>query len=98
MTTQNTISDEIIELIEKELPSWFTRRMAADKLNGLFSYGTLCNYGHRGFGPPVHYMGGKACYVKESFIQWLRDYYSGLAVDYDGFTRRLHNTKRKEKV
>ncbi len=99
MTTNNkqtVISLEIIELLEKELPSWFTRRMAVDKLNGIFSYSTLTNYEYRKVGPPVHYMGGRACYVKESFIDWLKTYLGGMHVEFDGFSRRIRRNKSTE--
>lgn len=83
------VSEEILELLEKELPSFFPRTRAVKALNGIFTYQTLSNYESRKIGPPVHYMGRVACYTKESFIEWLRNYFGGMSVNLDGFGRRL---------
>lgn len=97
MTTykRKTISPEIIELLERELPSWFTRKTAVEKLNGVFSYSTLTNYEYRKIGPPIHYMGVNACYMKDTFIQWLKDYFGGMSVEFDGFSRRVRRNKKE---
>ncbi len=95
MTSDKTsvLSQEILTLLEKELPSWFTRQMAVEKLNGIFSHSTLTNYEYRKIGPPVHYMGGKACYVKETFLAWLKSYLGNMTVEYEGFSRRVRKPK-----
>lgn len=98
MTTNKhtAISPGIIELLEKELPSWFTRKMAVEKLNGVFSYSTLTNYEYRKIGPPVHYMGANACYMKDTFIQWLKNYLGGMDVTFEGFSRRVRRNKKED--
>lgn len=93
---KTTVSLEIIEMLERELPNWFTRKMAVQKLNGLLSYSALANYEYRKIGPPIHYMGVNACYMKDTFIQWLKDYLGGMTVTYDGFSRRVRRNKKED--
>lgn len=72
------ISDEIINLMERELPSYFPRKEIDKLTHGLMKAVTLSNLEAAKIGPPVHYMGRKACYVRTEFIEWLKQYYGGM--------------------
>lgn len=89
-------SEKILALVEKELPSWFTRTQAVKLMHGLFSSSTLANYQSQRIGPPVHYMGRVACYDKESFLKWLKEYFSSMEVDVEGFSRRVRRVSKEE--
>lgn len=95
---KDVVSHDILQLLEDELPSWFTRKMAVEKLNGIFSNSTLTNYEYRKIGPPVHYMGRHACYMKESFMEWLRNHFDNLVVEQRGFRRYVRRRKKGEVV
>ncbi len=60
----------------KNLPPFFTRREIVKYLGGLFSAKTLSNIDSANNGAPKQLMGKKVVYEKDSFIQWLRNYFS----------------------
>ena len=69
-------SKEIVELMEQELPTYFTRTDVERLTHGLFKKGSMANLEAAKLGPKVHYMGRKACYVKSEFIEWVKEYTS----------------------
>ena len=83
------ISSTIMEILREELPPFFTRDEAAEKLNGIFTKETLANYAHTGKGPKLHTMGRRVFYVREEFLDWLESYLGGMYVEFDGFSRRV---------
>lgn len=90
MSQQTAVSETILELLEAELPSFFDRTTAVEKCNGLFTKGTLAQLEHTKLGPPTHSMGRKVFYAKHEFIAWLREYYGGMDVRFNGFSRTIH--------
>ena len=81
------VSDEIIALMEQELPSYFPRNKIGDLTHGLIKAVTLANLETIKAGPPIHYMGRKACYVRSEFIEWLKQYYGGMYDTTENFAR-----------
>lgn len=86
---QETLSPAILKLYADALPDFFTRAQAAELSNGILSRDTLAYLEHSRSGPPIHYVGRKACYVKEEFIAWMENYYGGMHVKFTGFGRQL---------
>lgn len=89
MSQQTAVSETIISILEAELPSFFDRATAVEKCNGLFTRGTLAQLEHVKLGPPTHGMGRKVFYAKDEFIAWLREYYGGMDVQFNGFVRTV---------
>ena len=71
---QNEVgSSQFFDVIEKELPSVFTRQHAAKVLGGIVSPKTLANLDSLNQGPSVRVrVGSKVGYEKESFMRWLK--------------------------
>lgn len=90
------ISEAIMQILEKELPSFFSREVAAKHLNGIFTKETLSNFEQTKNGPPVHYMGRRVFYVKTEFMSWLYQYFGGMDVEYHGFGRRVRIRENAE--
>jgi hypothetical protein len=66
-------TDSIIESLRADLPTVFTRAKAEELLGGIISAGSLANADSAGEGPEgLFYMGRKAAYRKEAFLEWLR--------------------------
>lgn len=66
-------TDSIIESLRADLPAVFTRAKAEELLGGIISAGSLANADSAGEGPEgLFYMGRKAAYRKEAFLEWLR--------------------------
>ena len=80
-------SEEILALMEQELPSYFTRGDIEELTHGLFKKTTMANFEAAKTGPKVHYLGRKACYIKSEFIQWLREYASTVGNAYENLSR-----------
>jgi hypothetical protein len=65
-----------VERISESLPPIFTRSVAVSNLGGLLGAKTLANIDNRGQGPTSKIrMGKKVLYERESFIEWLKQYY-----------------------
>lgn len=87
-------SEELLDLIEKELPTYFTREEASAATRGLLSKQTLAHYEHIGIGPKTHYLGRRVYYIRSQFMEWMRNYYGGMNVVTKGFVRTVRRGKR----
>lgn len=73
--------DKLAELMEQELPSYFPRSEADKFTHGLIKSATLANLEKAKCGPPIVYVGKKACYLKDEFVKWIREYYGNMTLD-----------------
>lgn len=89
-------SQAVLEAIEKNLPEFFPRAAVTKLTNGLLSSKTLTNMNHHKKGPVVHYMGRKAVYMRNEFMEWLTEYYGGMNVYHDGTCLRVHSCAEAE--
>jgi hypothetical protein len=65
-----------VEKISESLPPIFTRSVAVSNLGGLLGAKTLANIDNKGKGPTSKIrMGKKVLYERDSFIEWLKQYY-----------------------
>ena len=65
-----------VEKISESLPPIFTRSVAVSNLGGLLGAKTLANIDNKGKGPSSKIrMGKKVLYERDSFIDWLKQYY-----------------------
>lgn len=62
----------LIEALEKELPTSFTRPIVAKHLKGVLSVGHLANLDSQKLGPPSGRLGRCVVYERTSFLVWLR--------------------------
>ena len=85
------ISEEILAVMEQELPTYFPRAELDKLTHGLLMGRTMHDLNSKGRGPKVHYMGRKACYMRNEFIDWLREYYGGMS-DYASNVTRTDGT------
>lgn len=61
-----------LDQLSMELPVFFTRKQACEKLGGLLSPRTLANLDSMGLGCPEKKMiGGKIVYPRIEFLKWL---------------------------
>jgi len=68
---------EIIKKLKAELPPLFGREAVPKLIPGVFSHQTLSNLFSQKKGPPTIKIGRKACYERDSFLQWLQTHLSG---------------------
>lgn len=85
----NAASEEILDLLEKELPAFFTRDVLVEKSHGIFTKQTLEYFSRLPNGTKTHYMGRKSVYIKDEFMSWLRNYYGGMYVKCKGRYRTI---------
>ena len=65
------VTVEIVKKLEAELPPLFAREVVPKLIPGIFSSQTLSNLTSQKKDPPTIKVGRKACYERESFLQWL---------------------------
>jgi hypothetical protein len=71
------VAVDVIRKLQKELPPVFSRQAVPDLIPGIFSTQTLSNLSSQKKGPPIIKVGRKACYERDSFLQWLETRLSG---------------------
>lgn len=89
-------SQVVLDAIAKGLPEFFPRAAVTKLTNGLLSSKTLTNLNHHKQGPTPHYVGRKAVYMRDEFMEWLTDYYGGMNVYHDGTCLRVHSRSEEE--
>jgi hypothetical protein len=63
--------NDVIEKLRKELPAAFGRSAVSKLFPGIIAQQTLANLHTLKQGPPVFKVGRKACYDRDSFLDWL---------------------------
>lgn len=63
--------NQIIESLRTQLPSTFSRQVAAAHLAGIYTAGTLANLDWKKVGPPRERIGRCVMYERDSFLEWL---------------------------
>lgn len=81
------ISEKIFEIMREEMPRYFRRADVAKYTQGLLQASTMANINRDGKGPEPHVMGRTVCYLKEEFLEWMREYYGGMSSEFN-FTRK----------
>ena len=66
------VAVDVIRKLQQELPPVFSREAVPRLIPKVFSTQTLANLHSQGVGPPVIKCGRKACYERDSFLQWLQ--------------------------
>jgi hypothetical protein len=64
----------LIETLRKELPPTFARQSVKRWLNGYLSPGHLANLNSQGGGPRFIYVGKRAVYERNDFLEWFESY------------------------
>lgn len=72
------ICEDIVQLMEQDMPSFFKRADVEKYTNGLFKASTISSMNRAGKGPTPRLMGRTVCYMRSEFIAWLREYYGGM--------------------
>ena len=65
------VTVEIVKRLKAELPPLFGREVVPKLIPGVFSHQTLSSLSSQKKGPPMIKVGRKACYERDSFLQWL---------------------------
>jgi len=66
-------TDKIYEAVKKALPPIFARHSLSDLTGGLIHSRTLANKMAKGEGPPAIRYGRKIGFIREAFMDWLRE-------------------------
>lgn len=66
--------EQLFKQLENTLPAVFSRQEAAKMIGYAISAKTLANLDAKGLGPSQKlHIGGKAVYVKDNFLDWLKE-------------------------